>query len=420
MESFLLNYSKRVLGHFFKIYRDTVLITQLGVTRIVYLILSTLAGIIIGRTLGPDGKGLVSLVLLISAMLFNFSHLGLANSIVYYYGKGGLDVRSLYRSVVMASAINGGIVVGIFLLLMQVGLSNVLRHVPQVFIIYAACLTPINLLLHYLLYLFLVQENVTSFNIVTVLPVLIYCALLIILSSMGSLTIPLVLASWALGHIAALGFALRQAWSFFKGPVLSSWPGWAQLLSFGLKSYANGIVVQLSYRLDAFLLNYWLSPSELGLYTIAVGLNELLWLFPEATSGLLLSRSAKGHSSKVINRMIIFSLIPVTLVAVLIWIGGSWIILFLYGPQFVPAQAALRILLPGTLMFSFTKLYTGVSIGRGRPELPLVANIAMLVLVATGDLFLIPRWGIQGAALASTVAYTASAITFLLVWRRFQ
>jgi O-antigen/teichoic acid export membrane protein len=69
----------------------------------------------------------------------------------------------------------------------------------------------------------------------------------------------------------------------------------------------------------------------------------------------------------------------------------------------------------------FVKSCAGLVIGRGQPQWLAFANLAALVVVVAGNVLLIPRWGIQGAAFASTLGYTAAAAALLIKgWRYFS
>jgi O-antigen/teichoic acid export membrane protein len=395
-------------------------IASLGATRVAYLAAQLLASVVLGRTLGPEGKGMMAILVLVPAMVFTFSHLGLGHSMVYYYGAGLLDVRRLCRIAVGTGAVGGGVAVAVFLVLMRVGLHGAFGRLPPTWLAYAACLTPVLLLLHYLSYAFLAQQDFAGFNLLGLLPISIYIGLLVVFAVKGSLTVPIAFVSWVLGHAISVVCALLRAWPSLRTPAPTAWPGWGRLFRFGLTSYANNVVEMVNNRAGTLLVNYWLVPSEVGLYTVAVGLTEMLWLLPDAVSNVLLPRSARGQRGLAIRWTVTLSMGALTLAAAVLWLGGRWIIPFLYGPSFLPATRALRFLLPGALAMGFVKSCAGFVTGRGYPQWLAVANMAALLLAVTGNLLLIPRWGIQGAAFASTLGYTAAAVVLAMqVWRRF-
>ena len=66
--------------------------------------------------------------------------------------------------------------------------------------------------------------------------------------------------------------------------------------------------------------------------------------------------------------------------------------------------------MPGVWALSLGKLLAIHLAGAGRPKVGTVAAVASLIATLALDLLLIPLWGIQGAAIASSVAYTLSTV----------
>jgi len=75
------------------------------------------------------------------------------------------------------------------------------------------------------------------------------------------------------------------------------------------------------------------------------------------------------------------------------------------------------VLLPGVVLLGGAKVLTNEIAGRGYPHYNSVNSGLALILTVILDLVLIPRYGALGAALASSLAYTAiffTAIGFYL------
>ena len=63
-----------------------------------------------------------------------------------------------------------------------------------------------------------------------------------------------------------------------------------------------GNVLQFfNYRLDLFLVNYFLGPSGVGIYTVAVSMGEMLWYLPNAVSFVIFPKAA-NTSKEAMNR----------------------------------------------------------------------------------------------------------------------
>ncbi|MDV7402455.1 polysaccharide biosynthesis C-terminal domain-containing protein, partial [Arthrospira platensis SPKY1] len=82
---------------------------------------------------------------------------------------------------------------------------------------------------------------------------------------------------------------------------------------------------------------------------------------------------------------------------------------------YLPAVPALWVLLPGVVAFTPGVILAGDFIGRGVPHWNTQASAITVTVNVVLCLWWIPRFGILGAAWASTVAYTLGS--GLMVWR---
>jgi O-antigen/teichoic acid export membrane protein len=84
-----------------------------------------------------------------------------------------------------------------------------------------------------------------------------------------------------------------------------------------------------------------------------------------------------------------------------------------FGERFRPSIAVVWLLLPGTLALCLGRVAASDLSGRGHSGYSSVFSVAALVVTIALDLILIPRLGIDGAALASSAAYLTNAILLL-------
>jgi O-antigen/teichoic acid export membrane protein len=101
---------------------------------------------------------------------------------------------------------------------------------------------------------------------------------------------------------------------------------------------------------------------------------------------------------------------------------GPLLISIVFGPAFSASYAPLLALLPGIVLLGGGKVLTSELAGRGYAHYNSINAGMALVLTVVLDLALIPRLGVTGAAIASTVAYSVIFVTavffYLLVSRR--
>jgi O-antigen/teichoic acid export membrane protein len=89
----------------------------------------------------------------------------------------------------------------------------------------------------------------------------------------------------------------------------------------------------------------------------------------------------------------------------------------LFGSGFQRVPNILAVLLPGVVLIGATKPLAAWTLSCGFPNRNLMASAAGFGVVLVGNLLLVPRLGILGAALASTLAYTVAAAIVALMAR---
>ena len=149
-----------------------------------------------------------------------------------------------------------------------------------------------------------------------------------------------------------------------------------------------------------------------GIYSVAVALAETIWQLCNAVASIVFPKvSAVSHEEA--NR-----LTPITsrltlaisfLMAVFLAAVSPWVIPHLYGKAFSPAVIPLWLLLPGVVTFGLVKILYGDLAGRGFPGIGGWVTGTALVLTLLFDFTMIPLWRASGAAVASSISYTAAA-----------
>ena len=193
-----------------------------------------------------------------------------------------------------------------------------------------------------------------------------------------------------------------------------------QMLRFGLKLYPGNIMQFLNYRLDVFIVGFLLGPLEVGLYVTATALAERLWDIPHALRTVLLQRVAASDEENTANQLtaqtVRITLTLVSFIALLLALIAFPLIQILYGQAFLPSVSLLIILLPGIVLLSVGKLLATHLSGRGHPEVGTYAAAVALIATVTLDFLLIPQYGLTGAAIASTISYTVSALMIFSIF----
>ena len=75
-------------------------------------------------------------------------------------------------------------------------------------------------------------------------------------------------------------------------------------------------------------------------------------------------------------------------------------------------------MLVGITVFAPTRILTAFLAGRGKPELNLIGSVAGVIVTILMDLILIPKFGGVGAAIATSLSYSITAVIAILFFKR--
>lgn len=183
-------------------------------------------------------------------------------------------------------------------------------------------------------------------------------------------------------------------------------------LSLGFRGQLGNLATFFNYRLDVFIVNYFLNPEQVGLYAVAVLVSESLWQVPDAAALALLPREARDWTEKnssftcMVSRQVFT--IALTM-GVALALASPILIPLVFGAKFAASVSVVWWLLPGTVALAAGKVMSAALAARGMPQYSSMFACVTLVVTVALDLILIPRLGIRGAAIASSVAYLVDA-----------
>ncbi len=397
-------------------------VTSTFTVQLFSLLLATVNAAVIARLLGPSGKGILALVVLVPNVLALFLGAGLNVANVYYTGQRRFDVPTLSANAVAFAllATSGGIVLAIGLYVS--GLSaKLLPGIPPQLLALAMLALPFSLLNSYFTSILQGLQLIGLINMVSLLQRAsnVALSLLLVAGLHWGLTgaVLAVVLSGVLSLVVLMNLLQRRGASFR--------PRWNRLvmkttLKFGLRGYVANVLQFFNYRLDLFLVNFFLGPSSTGIYTVAVAMAEMLWYLPNAV-GFVIFPKAANTAAEAMNRFTprVFRItLGLTAIgAVGLVLVGKPFINIVYSPAFASAYGPMLALLPGVVLLGGGKVLTNEIAGRGYPQYNSIASGASMVLTVGLDLLLIPRLGVLGASVASSIAYVAIFVLALVFYR---
>lgn len=377
-------------------------------------------GILLARLLGPVGKGDYYILILVPSTTMVLLQLGLPQAFMFYAARGR-TAGMLPKAFVLtaAFAMLGYVVVVAFLPVLRGAIFHDLA-LEQILIAFLALPLAINATLT--TGIVMGRQAVRWYAIVNIVsPIATTVLLIVILGGLGP-SVNGAIAVYLLGaSVQAAGFAIgaRRLTAAMAGAESVSF---RELFRYGLPYYPGSLTQFFSYRVDVYLIAFLIAaPAEpLGYYSMAVGLAEMVFFFPNAVATLFFPHVAASTREDSDRQVATVSRVTflVTSAAALAVVPGSMVMIWWLLPAFGPSIPPLLVLLPGVAALSVTKVVAGYVSGIGRPGVTSYVNIVAFVLNAIANLVLIPRFGIIGASAASLISYTASSIALTAIAAR--
>jgi O-antigen/teichoic acid export membrane protein len=168
-----------------------------------------------------------------------------------------------------------------------------------------------------------------------------------------------------------------------------------------------------------------LGATATGFYALAVQLAEMLWLFSGAASSIVYPESAaNSRSPEALEAMVAKVarlVVQVTLAGALAAAAiSSFAIPLAFGKDFRGSVAPFIILLPGIVTWSYMSIISNALAGMGFQRVNIQGAILCLVINAICGVLAIPVMGTSGAALASTVAFSITALYTVVMYRKIM
>jgi O-antigen/teichoic acid export membrane protein len=372
--------------------------------------------LITAKIVGPKLYGLWSILLIILSYATS-SHLGILNAInreiPYSKGSGDIKRAEQLKRLGFASALTAGLVAFLVLIIISFLFSdhlfrNLLR-VSAFFLFFQ------EIFLYFQIYLqsdrrFFeagIQQFIAAFLIPAfVLPLLfLRCSLYgLILGQLLAIVISLFVIARLIRFPFRPDFELKKT---------------IPLIKIGLPIMLVGLAFSFLTSIDRWVIFKFLSPDDLGFYSLAATIFGAVMLLPLIVSTLIHPRMAERYGKTKKYSFLIPLLVRGIFIslAILLPVILALFFIFPYGvihfmPQYLPAIAPMKILLPGLLFLPLTYIFGSFFININKQIYYLmILFFAILLNLYLSISFVKIGLGISGVALGATITY----ITYILI-----
>ena len=194
------------------------------------------------------------------------------------------------------------------------------------------------------------------------------------------------------------------------------------VFSYGWSLPLTWLTYWLMSNSDRYFLESFLSEAAVGTYSV----NSSLWSKPfmllngtlETLTRSLVYRSSTGHQGPsvwaVLKGRLVVTAVASVLAIVAIMIAWKLADDFVLAPHYRGTRSLAITIAVAYTFHAVAHCFTPVLLGRGLAHLSLVAAVSGAAASASCNYFLIPKYGMSGAASAAVVGYLVFAVAMAL------
>jgi O-antigen/teichoic acid export membrane protein len=229
--------------------------------------------------------------------------------------------------------------------------------------------------------------------------------------------------SWVLASLAAAYFWLKESSRWESAPLEAG--AMSKLFRYAGPRAPAALFSQLLFWTDLFVLTRYASDAEVGSYSAALRVGQIVVLFLTSVNLMFSPYVADLHNRGETERLdklfktLTRWTIAATLPAFILLAVAPQNVLKLFGGEFSDAKGALLILLGGQLFNIATGSVGFVLIMAGRTGWDLLVYAGSLVFDLVLAFWLCPRYGMEGAAIANAATFAVANIARLILVKRF-
>jgi O-antigen/teichoic acid export membrane protein len=389
-------------------------------TSLVQLVFLMIAGILTARYLGPEGKGIALLAFYLPGFLASLGSLSIGESATYDLGRG-LDARRVVSNTIQLAVGLGLLYALACLALLEPLRQKVVADVPTLYLVLGLVTLPLMLLKNYGDGMLVALKRVNDFVIGNLLlhttrAVGIFLALVVLDAGVRGAVIAefvawLLSGAWYLrGTLRGHGFDWRFDTTLAKGTF-----------AYSGQSHLGNMAMRANHQVSTFFLSSLRGAGAVGLFSIVLSFAQMLWYLPDAVGRILFPRvagSSREEGALLTAKVCRNTLLVTAFGCLLLALFGRWIIVLFYGDEFAASFRPLLLLMPGILAMTLNRVLTKYLSGIGRPFLNAAASIVSFVVNVPLLLWLVGLLGIDGAAIATSVAYCVNGLVVLALFLR--
>ena len=374
--------------------------------------ISFVVAILVARLLGVEGRGDYVLLITTAMFLVQVFSLGLETSISYYTSTAKTAIKKLVSTAVLVLLVLAGLIALAIVILSFFPSLKLLPYytVPYYFILFLITFFSLangffGSLFNGLKYFNLTILLNLSIQIFTLLACLFFFVSGKGLVKVGSF-LQVIVAIYASISVGYLYFYSKRI-AFAPDRNLMSKTEMKDFFSYSFIAFLCSLLHFLNLRMDFWFINYFYGSADLGVYSLAASLSQLIWILPQSIASILFPMSGylKMEELKLETNKLCRIAFFITLLVIPLACAGALLIPFLFGKAFAHTVSLFYIFMTGMIPNIFVTILASVFAGTGKLRYNLVASLSGFAVAILLYFLLIPSYGLTGGAIASSISY---------------
>ncbi len=388
--------------------RNTNLIRQHILWRGLYFFSVLLINIGIARFFAAEKSGQIFYIVNNLALVLLLVSISLESGSIYYIASGNLDSSVMARFSLVWATIASLIALAVWWTVLHFSHSFFLTEPGFLFASFLFILGV--LLTTYFTALFYAKKQFGLPNKILFLVNMLLVVLLILGKNNPAIRIHFLLIYFSCfflqGMLMMLFFFKKVSLS--EAPGLPSRPILKKVIQYSLAALIANMIYFLVNRVDYWFVQYFCSPKDLGNYIQASKLGQMLLILPGILGSTLfpIFSSQKNSGNKAQLTAVIRVLLWINgVICLLIFCFGYYIFPFVFDVSFNSMYTLFILLIPGILCITMNYPMSAWFSAAGRIGINIRGSLLALVVICTGDLFILPHFGVRSASLISSAGY---------------
>lgn len=203
-------------------------------------------------------------------------------------------------------------------------------------------------------------------------------------------------------------FDLKGFWTTFK-----------QLLQMGFVDQWSNVLQFLNKRLPMYSLFMIFGKADAGVLSVAITLTEAFLFLPQSLATVQYSKISNTEDEKfnarITEKMFRFSIVILSFCVLSLLLVPNQLYILVFKEGFEELKTVIAFLSVGVITFGSGTIFNHYFSGVGRFEQNVYSNLlGLAITISAGCFYLIPTYGIWGAAITPTLSYLV-VLLFLMV-----